>query len=413
MRGRPGEVRDWAAVVAWSLVIFTAIPLARRIQGAVRESLGSETFGWLVVACAVVGATATLQSLRRAERPLSASRVFWLLATTGVLIGYTALLWGNPEEAVHLLQYGVLGILLHRALAHRLHDSGIYFVAAALGALVGIVDEFIQWLTPGRYWGLRDVWLNFFAGAVVQLGIAFGVRPMAISGAPGPRSIRALCGATAACVLALGLSLLNTPPVILSLSQLPGLGFLASNETVMLEYGHLHMSPAGARFRSRFSVDELRVLDARRGAEAAAILDEHRSDNAYSDFLDRYTPITDPFVHEARVHLFRRDRHLARAKVNPKERYRREGMSVAFHENQILEHYFTETLGHSSYVFDDDLKQRIEADFLPSWPYESAVSRKLLTGIGSRGVLATMLTALAALYATQRRFGQEPEQTDP
>ena len=43
-RGAPG--RDWALVVAWSLAIFATIPLARTLEGFVRESLGQAAFGW-------------------------------------------------------------------------------------------------------------------------------------------------------------------------------------------------------------------------------------------------------------------------------------------------------------------------------------------------------------------------------
>ena len=65
-----------------------------------------------------------------------------------VFIVYTIQLRGNPEEAVHFVQYGVLGILVYRALTHRITDYGIYFVALLLTITVGILDEALQWLTP-------------------------------------------------------------------------------------------------------------------------------------------------------------------------------------------------------------------------------------------------------------------------
>ncbi len=62
-------------------------------------------------------------------------------------------------------------------------------------------------------------------------------------------------------------------------------------------------------------------------------------------FLQFYTPISDPFVHEARVHLFRRNRYLRTAlnhKNDPEEFDRR--MTIAFRENQIMEEYYHDTL---------------------------------------------------------------------
>ena len=36
----------------------------------------------------------------------------------------------NPEEAVHFIQYGALGVLLFRAFSHRMRDPMIYLAAA-------------------------------------------------------------------------------------------------------------------------------------------------------------------------------------------------------------------------------------------------------------------------------------------
>ncbi|MBD3871962.1 MAG: VanZ family protein, partial [Acidobacteria bacterium] len=59
---------------------------------------------------------------------------------------------GQPEEAVHFLEYGVLGVLLFRALSTHIHDGSVFAAGALIGILVGIFDEIIQWFVPGRYW---------------------------------------------------------------------------------------------------------------------------------------------------------------------------------------------------------------------------------------------------------------------
>ena len=87
----------------------------------------------------------------------------WLLSVAAVSLGYTLELGEkSPEEALHFIQYGVLGVLVYRALAHRRHDTSIYIAAALICGILGIIDEVIQWLTPRRYWSLRDIWINFF-----------------------------------------------------------------------------------------------------------------------------------------------------------------------------------------------------------------------------------------------------------
>lgn len=409
---RRRERRGWLAVALWSLGIFAVIPLAREIQALVGASVGRSAFGFFVIASVAVGTGAAILSVARRRDALPASRAatVWLLGVAAVFVGYTVALWKNPEEALHFVQYGVLGALLHRVLRCRLRDSGIYLAAGALGAAVGVVDEAIQWLTPRRFWGLRDVWLNFMAGALVQLAIAKGIRPAGIHGPPGPRSVRWLAGSASLTLLLLGVSLLNTPDRMRSYGRLPGLAFVVERGSVMLEYGHLYEDPEIGRFRSRFAPDALRATDASRAAEAASVIDRHRSDEAYAAFLERYTPVSDPFLHEARVHLFRRDRYRALAEERPPgSRAHRERLSVAYRENRILEKYFPETLRRSSYAYAPQERARLEAAQLAEADYESAVSRELVTAVGERGVAAALGLAFLALFALAARYGRSGE----
>ena len=78
---------------------------------------------------------------------------------------------GQPEEAVHFLEYGVLGVLLYRVFEDRVPDPTVYVAATLTGLLVGTVDEIIQWLVPGRFWDFRDIVLNGGAVALVQIAI--------------------------------------------------------------------------------------------------------------------------------------------------------------------------------------------------------------------------------------------------
>ncbi len=76
---------------------------------------------------------------------------------------------GQPEEAVHFLEYGVLGLLLYRALSFRVLDATVFVAAALVGVIVGTVDEIIQWIVPGRYFDFRDIALNGGASVLVQI----------------------------------------------------------------------------------------------------------------------------------------------------------------------------------------------------------------------------------------------------
>lgn len=397
---------SWLFVTAWSLVIFATIPLARAIQHIVREAVGERAFLYGVLVAILVAFLATLRQLRGLG-PISPARRAWLVGVAAVYAGYTFTLRGNPVEAVHFLEYGVLGALAFRALTHRMGDPGIYLAAALVGGIVGILDEGIQWMTPRRVWDLRDVWFNFFAASLIQVGIAAGIRPALIAGTPTPRSVRLICGIAALATLLLLASLLNTPPRIAWYAErIPALGFLREGSDVMLEYGHLHEAPETGRFRSRFSLAELERIDAERGAEAGRIL-AGSPEADYESFLTRYTPISDPFLHEARVHLFRRDRYLTTAErhLDDEDWYRRD-LTVGYRENRILERFFPNTLRHSGSRFTPERRAYLAERHFPKKSYESRVSSHLVTRIGERHVMvgaAAILLALLGIHGAARR----------
>jgi hypothetical protein len=388
---------SWLYVAIWSLVIFATIPVARVLGNFVYQRWGEETFTYVVLVGILLAFGSSIFYLRRL-RIASRNSYFWLFATAAVFIGYTIYLRRkSPIEAVHFLQYGLLGVLTYRALAHRFHDVSIYFAAAIICGIVGTLDEIIQWLTPGRYWGLHDVWINFVAGSLVQIGIAKGLTPSIIRGMPSRRNLQVLCRLGMAAVVLLGFSLLNTPELIdWYADRIPYLEFLKTNESVMTEYGYLYIDPDIGRFRSRLSPSELRQSDRTRAREAAEILNRYKNRDEYKEFLKIYTPVSDPFVHEARVHLFKRDISFLRASKYYREN-NKEAFSYyfteAFRENQIIEKFFRNTVHHSAYVWSEEKLALAKKHLMHDKEYESYVSRKLITGV-SEGQLASFLILL-------------------
>jgi hypothetical protein len=179
------------------------------------------------------------------------------------------------------------------------------------------------------------------------------------------------------------------------------LRYLATMDDMMMEYGYRYSGPETGLFFSRLPQDELLATDARRGAEAARVLDEFKDEARYPEFLGRYTPATDPFLHEARVHLFRRDRFLSKAILpSPDEKYIRDHATVAYHENRILEGFFPRTLHASSYVLPSD-----QADFLAArvdreTRYVSRVSDTLVCRVREWQIWLAILLFFAGLQAT-------------
>jgi len=402
---------SWLYVVIWSLIIFVTIPLARGMQEFVTQQWSRDAFTYAVVVAIVSALAAAIFNVRRL-RPTSHSSYFWLIAIGAIFFGYTIELGKQaPEEAVHFIQYGLLGILVYRALAHRLEDLSIYFAAVIVCGMIGTLDEFVQWLTPQRFWGLGDIWLNFFASALVQIAIAKAFEPTFVTRRPGRKNLRFLCRLAIAAVALFGASLSMTPPRIAWVSERIGwLDFLKRNESVLLEYGYLYEDPDIGIFRSRFAPQELKEIDRNRAVEAAKILNRFQEGHSYGTFLSLYTPISDPFVHEARVHLFRRDRYFNSAAdcKNDADEYARR-LNIAFRENQIMVKFFYNTLQHSSYVWTEENLSLARRHFLNDENYDSEVSQKLITRLSEAQVACFLIVFISGLILVHWYLGRAPE----
>ena len=93
----------------------------------------------------------------------------------------------------------------------RIRDHSVYVAAALVVGMIGIIDEWIQWVVPSRYWGLRDLQINAVAGGLTQLAIGAGLRPAIVSGKPSWQGYRRLCQLAALGLFALSISYVNTP----------------------------------------------------------------------------------------------------------------------------------------------------------------------------------------------------------
>jgi VanZ family protein len=336
---------------------------------------------------------------------------FWLLAVAAIFLGYTVRLSKhNPEEAIHFIQYGILAVLVFRALTHCSSDLSIYFIAAIICGIIGTIDESIQWITPKRVWDLGDIWINFLSAWLVQVGIALGFRPKYFENRPTRASLRSLCRTSIGAVFILWICLLNTPTRIAWYAdRIPGLGFLKYHDSVMLEYGYLYNHQDTGIFRSRFSAEELRLNDQKRAQEAAKILDRYQTKTQYMEFLQIYTPISDPFVHEARVHLQSRDHHFRKAQEHRDDPYLyKRHLNIAYRENQIMERYFTKTLQSSSYEWPTDRLDYVKSHIVKNWTRASWVSRNLVTRANEAHVSVFFATLLMSLSILNWYLGKYP-----
>ena len=404
-------LRAWLAVIVWTAILYVTIPFARQIQRPMRDRWGSSIFTWIVAAAGLIALGFLVKALLRLRHRLTR----WNLACLALVILLFAV-WGRslhrsrPEEALHFVQYGLLGFLLFRAWAVKVRHPLAYWGSLLSGSLLGTLDEVIQWISPERYFEFRDIFLNAGSTCLVLLGIAGGLAPRYLTERPGRRAVGCVYGLGLLLLAVWGACLLNTPETqarYTARSRL--LRRITRHAHVMTEYGYLYRDAEAGAFKSRLSPEALARMDREQGGETAAILDEFQRHERYAEFLERYPAATAPFLHEARVHLFRRDRHrhvAATIRERNPAGYRR-FLTIAYRENQIMERYFPTTLAASAYTLRPETLAYMRAHLDEDMAYVSAVSRALITRFGpwqaAIGSVALMLLWTGAFFAWARR----------
>ena len=402
------ECLSWALVIFWSGLTFVTVPFVRNAVDYVRRYWQAEVFTYFVATCVILVSVAAVALLIR-RRQKSVAAYVWLVGIAGIVVYLIFdLKAGSPVEAIHFLQYGMLSLLLYLAFAHRVRDHSIYVAATITGSFIGMLDETIQWLSPGRFFGTEDIWLNFTAVALVQIALAVGIRPRSISGWPDGAGLRRLCRLGAIAIAYLGLCFLNTPDRIAWISaRMPLPDFVADNNNVMVEYGFLLGDAASGIFRSRLSVEDLRRSARDRALAGGQVLDQYRDRELFDEFLKTYTPMNDPFLHEAGVHLYNRDVYLQRARDATEDDLRRRQFTSAYGENRILEDYFGELLGASSARWSAALEAEVKGKIDNNQIFESWVSRHLITAYTRQQAFWFFLCAVVGLLSLSRFFGRQ------
>ena len=136
----------------------------RSILRTLKESLGRESFSTALLLTMLCASLFVLVAgWRRSLKHCG------LVALPLALIGIVSLNLSIPEERVHFLQYGLLGIMV--AATARNESLALLAKLATFAILVGVIDECIQWYLPNRVGDFRDVAFNTMAAI---LGIWIG-----------------------------------------------------------------------------------------------------------------------------------------------------------------------------------------------------------------------------------------------
>ena len=292
------------AIVA-SVVVTAGAPYTGQIRGAIQDALPDQyrlILGGIVaaaVACAVLSALLRIRE-RRAQRYGAlaiavggAALYAWVTATGNANV--------DAVERFHLVEYGALTWLYYRAWHARGDVTSLVFPAFAT-FMVGIFDEGVQWLVPARVGELRDVLLNAVS---IACGLVFSIGLEPLTGGrwmPDRSGRRALAMFAGVAILTLAV-------------------FFHA-----VHLGYFVRDAETGDFLSRYSAAQL--LEASRDRAA-------RWQSAPPRELRR-TSIEDHYLAEGAWHIQRRN------EIEDPQR--------VWHENLILEKYFSPVLEFPTYA---------------------------------------------------------------
>jgi hypothetical protein len=152
------KLSKYLPAVTLFILIMTLSWYGRLVQKAIRDLLGLE--GLLVfvcIACFVfVFIGSKLFVLRKGY-----IRALLILYPIGIYI-----LRENPEEAVHLMEYGAFALSLSWLFAKTFSEKRTAIFSILGASILGVMDEGLQGINPTRVFDLRDILINIIGAAV-------------------------------------------------------------------------------------------------------------------------------------------------------------------------------------------------------------------------------------------------------
>lgn len=148
------------ALAVLLLSIYSTLAFIRRVTNALRDAGQLKTVVAIAFGLAAVAVIALLIRTPALRKP----KTVLLIAAAAAI--YALVVWPmeSPEEKLHFIEYGIVGVLWFLSLPDAWSTPKRYVTAALATVASGWLDEGIQALIPERYYDLRDVGFNALAG---------------------------------------------------------------------------------------------------------------------------------------------------------------------------------------------------------------------------------------------------------
>ena len=168
------ERTAWMVLAVYTVLLYCTLTLANDLYRSTFDRLGKATVSQGIYAIATLIGLALLVFVWL--RLPGAASTYATLGIIGLLVYYTMSLDNVPANRIHFFQYFPLAILALEALRFRFRDRNVYLWTFVLVGLIGVGDEFLQGLLPGRHFDTKDVVVNALAGLLALAFVGFGIR---------------------------------------------------------------------------------------------------------------------------------------------------------------------------------------------------------------------------------------------
>ncbi len=170
---RVKRVTLWALIAAFICLILSGSVVARPLWETVNKVLGGMGMQVIYFFYGAFGISAVVWLVfLRKERKLRRYFLFVLL-----VLAFAAMFLSlrYPEERIHLFEFGGLAVMFYYAFKEDMDLRGakLYVYAFLACAVIGILDEVVQYFVPGRVCDVKDMVLNAASGLLALQAVRF------------------------------------------------------------------------------------------------------------------------------------------------------------------------------------------------------------------------------------------------
>ena len=168
--------KRWGIVLIYTLFIYSTLSVMPKVWSVLYAYTGGTiNYAGNITVMGFGGFLIGRMAFRARGRGVSP---YLYLAVLGAIYGFLLLrLDTSPAERLHLAEYGLLGCFVFSALRLDVRDNTLYGWSLLITAVLGSVDEGIQFMLPNRVFEFKDVGLNVLSGALGLTVIGLVIRP--------------------------------------------------------------------------------------------------------------------------------------------------------------------------------------------------------------------------------------------